>query len=139
MTKKQSIRIKDRKKLNKYQEAIFNHYSSVFNSKPFCNRCRKIFDLEDLEINHITYANQDYRVAELVCRRCHEDIDFKKVLSKFEKNKTNFPQTILIFKKNFPSLSILSKLVNGEIIYSGRAGVQPNSALSLSPLLSILN
>ena len=134
MINKNKIRDNDRAKLKRYYQAVETHFINNFNSLPFCNRCEKVFPLEKLEINHINY-DENWRFAELVCRPCHEAVDLKGTLPKFEEIKKQFPKTILAFQKNLPGLLVMSKFLNGRIIITSKLKLSPEQ--EANPLLPI--
>ncbi|MEK6915143.1 MAG: hypothetical protein AABW89_01220 [Nanoarchaeota archaeon] len=119
MTTKETIRKSDRRKLNKHHSMILEHYSTNFSSEPFCNRCKKVLPLLNLEIHHLSYETEGYRYAELVCRPCHEATE-KSIIPSFDEQKHIGIQNVLIFQKFLSGFMIVSKLEDGKIIQRGR-------------------
>ncbi|MEK7173313.1 MAG: hypothetical protein AAB740_05080 [Patescibacteria group bacterium] len=79
-TKKQLWQI-DRGKIRKNWDIVKEIYYDYFVSNPFCNRCNKIvFNLGELELAHGDYSPFN-RSAELLCRPCHEKVDWKEIKS----------------------------------------------------------
>lgn len=138
MTEKTTIRALDRDKLKKYYQTVLDHFKREFNSEPYCNRCKQIFLLENLEIHHVTYETDSYRFGELVCRSCHVAIENNKLPS-FEEVKRDAPKTILVFQKHLPGLAILSKLESGRIIQSGHLKFRPNETLNPLVLIGVFS
>jgi len=138
MTEKTTIRSLDRYKLKKYSKAVFDHFKREFNSEPYCNRCKQIFSLGNLEIHHVTYETDSYRFGELVCTSCHVAIENNKLPS-FDEVKHNVPKTILVFQKNLPGLAILSKLESGRIIQSAHLKFMPHETLNPLILMGVFS
>ena len=134
MVKKDTIRNRDRHKLKRYYQAVEVHFKNNFNSLPFCNRCSKSLSLKESEINHRDY-NEYWRFAELVCRPCHEAIDLRNILPKFDEIKKHLPKTILVFQRNLPGLLIISKFPDKRTIITSKIRLGPKK--SVNPLLPI--
>ncbi len=134
MTNKSTIRSRDRSKLKKYYGALINHYTFSFKSNPYCNRCKKIFPIEELEIHHINYNNDYFRFGELLCNPCHVNVE-KGDLPSFESTKHDVPQTVLIFQKDLSGISVMSRLEGKKTVLTSKLKILPktitNSALPL--------
>lgn len=138
MATKDTIRNADRYKLNKHKKIVFDHYLSNFSSEPFCNRCKLILPLTELEIHHLSYETDSYRYAELVCRPCHEATENGKIPS-FEEQKHLAPQTVLVFQKFLSGLMIISKLEDGRIVQRSRLRLRAGEEVKPLVLLGIFN
>lgn len=134
MVEKTTIRNSDRRKLNSHKKIILDHYGSYLKSEPYCNRCKKVIPLKNLEIHHLTYQNESYRYGELVCRDCHIDIE-KSKLPSFNDIKHIPPKTVFVFQKFLSGIAIVSKLEDGRIIQRAqlrlRAGEEVNPVILL--------
>lgn len=136
MTTKDTIRSADRTKLKRRKRLVFEHYKELFDSELFCNLCRKVFTLMELDINHLSYEMDSYRYGELVCRHCHIKIN-NLTLKPFNEQKHIAPQTVLVFQKFLNGISIISKLENGRTVQRGRLRLSAGEVANPKVLMGI--
>ncbi|MEK6909287.1 MAG: hypothetical protein AABX23_04515 [Nanoarchaeota archaeon] len=136
MTTKNTIRNSDRSKLNKHKKTILEHYLSSFNSEHFCNRCKKVLPLPELEIHHLSYETESYRYGEIVCRPCHEATE-KGIISSFHEQKNTGIQNVFVFQKYLSGMAIISRLEDGRILQRMRLRLRAGEEVKPLVLMGI--